>query len=139
MVYFANWSTWFIHSFTQHSCGGPQNQNAVIWGQTFNRYVDQELPLCLSGIRIQLVCMRMQVGSLALLSGLRIWHCVELRCRLQTQFGSCVVVAVAGSCSSNWIPSLGTSICLRCSPKKQQQQQKKVMFGVPVMVQWKLI
>ena len=28
--------------------------------------------------------MRMQVQSLALLSGLRIWHCLELWCRLQT-------------------------------------------------------
>ena len=39
--------------------------------------------------------MRMQVRSLALLSGLRIQHCYELQCRSQTWFGSGVAVAVA--------------------------------------------
>jgi len=29
--------------------------------------------------------MRLQVPSLALLSGLRIWHCREMGCRLQTR------------------------------------------------------
>ena len=35
---------------------------------------------------------------------------------------SCVAVAVvqAGSCSSNLTPSLGTSICLMCGPKKKK-------------------
>ena len=62
------------------------------------------------------------VRSLALLSGLRIWHGHELWFRLQMQLGSPVAVAVvqAGSCSSNLTPSLGTSICCRCGPKKQK-------------------
>ena len=49
---------------------------------------------------------------LALLSG--------LRCRSQTWLGSCVAVAVvqASGYSSNLTPSLGTSICCGCSPKK---------------------
>ena len=34
-------------------------------------------------------------------------------------------MAVAGSCSSNWTPSLGTSICSRCDPKKQKQTNKQ--------------
>ena len=38
--------------------------------------------------------MRMQVQSLALLSGLRIWCCLELWRRLQGLLGSCVAVAV---------------------------------------------
>ena len=38
--------------------------------------------------QISLASMRMQVQSLALLSGLRIQHCRELGCRLQTQLGS---------------------------------------------------
>ena len=38
--------------------------------------------------------MRMQVGSLGLLSGLRIRHCRELWCRLQTQLRSDVSVTV---------------------------------------------
>ena len=38
--------------------------------------------------------MRMQVPSLALHSGLGIWPCHELWCRLQTWLGSPVAVAV---------------------------------------------
>ena len=53
-----------------------------------------EFPLWLSGLRTQLVSMRMQVPSLASLSGLRIWHCRELWCRLQMWLLSLVAVAV---------------------------------------------
>ena len=38
--------------------------------------------------------MRTQVGYLALISGLRIWHYCELWCRLQAKLGSHIVVAV---------------------------------------------
>ena len=57
----------------------------------------------LSELGTQLVSMRTRVRSLASLSGLRIWHCCELWCRLKTWLGSCITVAVvqAGSCSSN--------------------------------------
>ena len=34
------------------------------------------------------------------------------------QLPSSVAVAVASSCSSNSTPSLGTSVCCRCGPKK---------------------
>ena len=70
--------------------------------------------------RTQLVAMRMQVLSLAPLSGLRIWYCHELWCRLQIRLGSHISVAVvqASSCSSNSTPSLGTSICRQRSSKK---------------------
>ena len=52
--------------------------------------------------QIQIVSMRMQVPSLALLIRLRIQHFCELLCRLQMQLRSHVSVAVvwAGSCSS---------------------------------------
>ena len=36
-----------------------------------------------------------EIQSLASLSGLRIWHCHELWCRLQTRLESCVAVALA--------------------------------------------
>ena len=36
-----------------------------------------------------------------------------------------VVVAVAGTCSFNSTPSLGTSTCCRCSPKKIKDKKKK--------------
>ena len=44
----------------------------------------------------------------------------ELWCRSKTQLGSSIAasVAEASSCSSDWTPSLETSICLRCGPKK---------------------
>ena len=45
--------------------------------------------------RIWLVSVRTQIRSLALLSGLRIWHCHELWCRSQTWLRSNVAVAVA--------------------------------------------
>ena len=71
--------------------------------------------------------MRMWVQSLTLLSELRIRHCRELWYRAQMWLGSHIAVAVlqAGSCSSNWIPSLGTSICCRYSPKKQKKEKEK--------------
>ena len=71
--------------------------------------------------------MRMQVRSLASLSGLRIWHCLELWCRSKMQFGShvAVVVVQAGSYSSDSTPGLGTSICHGCGPKKTKK--KKIM------------
>ena len=72
------------------------------------------------GLELDIEAVRMRVQSLTPLSGLRIQHCRGLWCRLQTQLGSCVAVAVeqAGSYSSDSTPSLGTSIPCRCSPKK---------------------
>ena len=36
-----------------------------------------------------------------------------------------VAVAEAGSCSSDSIPNLGTSICRKCGPKKKSKHNKK--------------
>ena len=69
---------------------------------------------------IQLGTTRLRVQSLASLSGLRIRCCCELWCRSQMWPGSCIAVAVAGSCSSDLTPSLGISICCKCGPKKQK-------------------
>ena len=82
------------------------------------------LPVVAQWKWIWLVSMRMQVQSLASLSGLRIWCCCELWCRSQMWLRSGVAVAVvkAGSCSSNSTPSPGTSICQRYSPKKTNKQ-----------------
>ena len=60
--------------------------------------------------RTRLVSMRTRVPSLSLLSGLGIHDAVA--------------VVEAGSCSPDSTPSLGTSMCRRCSPKKK----KKVYF-----------
>ena len=73
--------------------------------------------------------MRTQVQSQASLSGLRIQRCCELWCMSQTCLGSRVAVAVAvvwaSSYSSDSIPSLGTSICQVCGPKKIPSAKKK--------------
>ena len=63
--------------------------------------------------------------GLALINGLRIQCCCDLWCRLQMPLGSCIAVAVAqaGSCSSVQF-DLGTSICHRCSPKKQKTNKQ---------------
>ena len=45
--------------------------------------------------RIRPGTMRLQVCSLALLSGLRIQHCHEVWCRSQMRLGSRVAVALA--------------------------------------------
>ena len=72
--------------------------------------------------------MRMWVQSLAVLSGLG--SIIAVICatglqvyRSQTQLRSGTVVAVAevNGYSSDSTPSLGTSICLGCSLKKQEK------------------
>ena len=44
---------------------------------------------------------------------------------MQLQF--CVAVAWASSCSSDLTPSLGTSICHTCGPKKKQTKNFNVV------------
>ena len=72
--------------------------------------------------QIRLVSVRMGIRSLALLSGLRIRHCRELWCRVQTGLRSAVAVAVAQASSycPDLTPSLGTSICHRGRGKKEK-------------------
>ena len=71
------------------------------------------VPIMAQQKQIRLGTMSFQVQSMASLSRLRIQCCRELWCRLQTRLGSGVAmaVAVAGSNSLDWTPSLGTSIC----------------------------
>ena len=74
--------------------------------------------------------MRTQVGSLALISGLRIQHYCQLWCRLQTWLRPGIAVAVVqASCYSfDSTPSLGTSLCHECLPKKWQKKKKMKVF-----------
>ena len=76
--------------------------------------------------RIRLGTTRLQVESLALLSGLKIRCCHELWCRSQTRLGSWVAVALAqtDNYSSDLTPSLGTSIWHGCGPKKDKGPKK---------------
>ena len=77
---------------------------------------------------MNLTCIHEDSGLMpGQLSGLRIRHCHELWCRSQKwlRSGVAVAVTVACSCRSNWTLSLGTSVCHRCSPKKQKKKKKK--------------
>ena len=88
------------------------------------------VPIVAQQKQICLGTMRLWVRSLALLSGLWTQHCHELWYRLYIWLGSLVAVAVAqaGSYSSDSTPSLGTSICHMCGPKKQKQKNKGRMY-----------
>ena len=55
----------------------------------------REFPSWLSCKGSQLASMRTRVRSLTSLSGLRVLHCHELWCGLQTQLGSHIAVALA--------------------------------------------
>ena len=78
---------------------------------------NEEFLLGLSGLKTQLVSRRMQVRSLASLSGLRIQCCHELQCKLQIQMWS--GIAVGHSYSSDSTLSKGTSICHRRTLKNK--------------------
>ena len=52
------------------------------------------VPVVAQWKQIQLASMRIQFPSLASLSGLSIWHCQELWCRLQMLLRSSVAMAV---------------------------------------------
>ena len=81
----------------------------------------------LSGLRTQLVSTRMWIQSLVLLSGLRIWHCSELWCRLQMwhRSGIAMAVGVASSCSSDSTSSLGTSYAAGMALKRKTKTKTK--------------
>ena len=81
------------------------------------------VPIVAQWKQIQLVSKRMWVWPLALLSGLRIRCCLEPWCRSQTLIRYGIAVAVVQACiySSDSTPSLRTSICRTCSPKKKKK------------------
>ena len=68
-----------------------------------------------------------------------------LWCRLQTRLGSHVAVAVAwaSSYSSDSTPSLGTSICHECGPKKTKKKKKSLLWlnilPIPLRIKPKLL
>ena len=64
----------------------------------------------------RIVSMRMQVQSLASLSGLRIW--LQRRLQMWLRSGIAMAVAYVSSRSSDLTPSLGTSICHGLKRKK---------------------
>ena len=61
--------------------------------------------------------MRLRVRSLASLSGLSIWHCHELWCRLHMRLDLAWLWRRPAAVVPFSTPSLGTCMCLRCGPK----------------------
>ena len=74
--------------------------------------------------RTQVVSMRTWVRSLVSLSGLGIRRCRELWCRSQTSLDPCCCdCGVGRRLQLRLDPSLGTSICPRCGPKKTKEKR----------------
>ena len=86
----------------------------VIQNLSFSRDREEFLQW-LSGLKPDVVSVKMQVLSLPSLSKLRIQHCCKLL------LGS----SVADTCSSDSASILGTSICHRYGPKKKKKKNKK--------------
>ena len=87
----------------------------------------QGVPVVVQGKQSQLGPMRLQVRSLASLSGSEIQCCQEQWCRSQTQLGSQVAVAVALTQPLAWEPPHATG----AGPlqKKQKKKKKKNQSG----------
>ena len=64
-------------------------------GKNKNKKQSLGVPIVAQRLQTRLVSMRTWVPSLALLSGLKIQCCRELRCRSQRRLGSSIAVAVA--------------------------------------------
>ena len=75
------------------------------WRTAFKIYITG-VPIVVQWKWIRLGTMRLWVPSLALLSGLRIWHCCELWFRSQTLLGSSVVWLWCGSAATALIRPL---------------------------------
>ena len=74
--------------------------------------------------------MRMQVPSLALLSGLRIWRCLELWCRSQTHLDPTLLwlwsrlAATAPTGPLAWEPLYAVGTALKSQKKKKKKTKK---------------
>ena len=86
--------------------------------------------------------MRMQVRSLASLSGLRIWDCCELWWRLQMPLRSHVAVPVASAEATALIRPLAWEppYAVGAAPKGQKTKKKVLSnYGGPIVAQQKRI
>ena len=91
-----------------------------------NGYFLPGVPVVAHWKGIWLVFVRTQVWSLASLSGLRILHCRELRCRSQMCSDLALLCRWHRPATTvlNSSLSLGTSICWGCGPKKTKKKNK---------------
>ena len=88
----------------------------------------REFPLWLCGLRTCLVSTRMQVQSLASISGLNIRRCRELQCRSQMQLGSWLwhrLAAAAPIWPLAWELPYAAGMALKSKKKKKIQCQTR--------------
>ena len=104
-----------------------RTQTWCVCSPLFKTTVQESPALWLSGLKTQLVPVKMQVRSLASLSRLRIWCCCKLWYRLQMELGSCVAVAVCRTAAValilalTWEPSYAASVALKGKNKTNKQ------------------
>jgi len=78
--------------------------------------------------------MRLRVRSLASLSGLRIWHCCELWCRLQTWLWyRLAATALIGPLA--WEPPYATGAALE-KAKRQKKKKKPKIWSLRYKIFW---
>ena len=121
--------------WSNYSCNRSDTERQAPYDQFYMWYVKKnlilEFLLWLSGLHTQIVSMRMQIQYLALLSGLRIWHCRELWCSSQTQLWSGVNVTVRRLAATPpiwplaWEPPYAMGVAFKKTKDKRQKKKKK--------------
>ena len=88
----------------------------------------------------KLVSMSLQVQSLALLSGLRIWRCWELWCGLHTHLGSGIAVAVVwlAAVAPIWPPSWELLYAAGVIPSKKKKKVIHIHNKTTARQKWKI-
>ena len=84
------------------------------------------VPVAAQRKQIRLGTTRLPVRSLASLSDLRVWRCCELWCICRHGSDPTLLWLwhrPAATAPLGPLPSLGTSICCRCSPKKKKKEK----------------
>ena len=96
--------------------------------------ISMEFPLWFIRLRTRPVSTRVQVPSLALLSGFRIWRCCERQHKRRRCGSDPELLWLWGS--SSLTPSLGTTMFLECSPKKHKYINKNLHFQLVPTKRW---
>ena len=120
----------------------------IIWHNCFQHFslfrIYLGVPVVAQQKRIQLVPMRMQVQSLASLSGWRIWCCHELWCSSDmAQIPAllwlwCRLVAAAPIRPLAWEPPYATSVAPK-SKNRKEKKKKPLLFLIKMRLKWNVV
>ena len=126
-----------VHTSTGGDALKVKNCDSKRWKHECEKRLSREFLLWLMGLRTRLISTRMQVPSLALLSGLRIPNCPELCCKSQMWLDLVLlwlwyrVAAVAPIRPLAWEAPYASG-----GATKKKGKKKKKNLGVPAVVQW---